>query len=195
MLDTVLRAFVRELLDSDVRRDILRELISADRSLIKLHTIAEESQRAKIEYERLQSEIVKIQELKFYKELIQRNMSNHQIEVLKTTYNANLMPQWEYEYPNQPPLPHAWATPTATPTPAQTSAHNTTIWHTARQPRPDGQDVQSRLSPSAHPFSPDLPLQNFHFDLSLPLTNCYGQAGGRPPACPNPAYAVPAPIK
>ena len=93
MLDTVLRSFVRELLDSNVRRDTLRELISANRSLIELHIIAEESRRAKIEYERLQSEIIKVQELKFYKKLIQRNMSNHQIEMLKTIYNVNLMPQ------------------------------------------------------------------------------------------------------
>ena len=34
---------MRELSDSDVRQDTLRELISANRSLIELHTIAEES--------------------------------------------------------------------------------------------------------------------------------------------------------
>ena len=42
MLDTVLRAFVKGLRDGDIRRDALRGLVSQDRSLHAIYSLAEE---------------------------------------------------------------------------------------------------------------------------------------------------------
>ena len=105
MLDTVLRAFVRGLRDGDLRRDALRGLVSQDRSLLAVYSMTEESRRAKSEYTRLQEELVKSQELQFYRDLAQRNMSAQQIASLKATYTSNLLPAWNYYSPPNPYQP------------------------------------------------------------------------------------------
>ena len=50
MLDTVIRAFTRGILDPDAWQEALRGLVSADRSLVGVYTMGEEPRRAKAEY-------------------------------------------------------------------------------------------------------------------------------------------------
>ena len=53
MLDTMMRFFVRDLRNLNVRKNTLRELVFSDRSLLDLHTIAEKSKRTKLKYVKL----------------------------------------------------------------------------------------------------------------------------------------------
>ena len=50
MLDTVLKAFVKGLVDNNVHQDALREVVSLKRSLHGVYTLVEESRQTKVEY-------------------------------------------------------------------------------------------------------------------------------------------------
>ena len=82
MLDTVMRAFIKGVIDPDVQQEALRGLVLQERSLLSIYTMAEESRSAKAEYLHLQEEVAMAQELQFYREVVQRNMPSPQINSL-----------------------------------------------------------------------------------------------------------------
>ncbi|SLM37975.1 Ribonuclease H-like domain [Lasallia pustulata] len=117
MLDTVMRAFTRGIHDPDVRRDTLRGLVPADRSLFEVYMVAEESRRSKAEYALLQEEDARAQEFQFYKDVVHRNMPSVQIDSLKASFQAN-SPHWGYQnqsHPQQQPMQQPMAWPTQAP--------------------------------------------------------------------------------
>ena len=130
MLDTIMRAFTRGINDPDIRRDSLRGLVSANRSLHGVYEAAEEARRVKMEYEHLQEEFTLAHDLHFYRDVVQRNMPSARIDSLRATYQARLLPQtnqqaWPevpgYGYPSAPhlaPPPH-YPPPPRSPKPPQ----------------------------------------------------------------------------
>jgi beta-glucosidase/6-phospho-beta-glucosidase/beta-galactosidase len=89
MLDIILRAFIRELFDSKIRREATREMISLDRSLKIIYQLTEETRRTNIEIQKLYDEEVRQDELSFYRELTQQSLSQIKIEAMLTQYHFN----------------------------------------------------------------------------------------------------------
>ncbi len=88
ILDVIMKTFVRELHDDDVRKKTIRELIAADRSLRRLCTMTENANRSKREFRKLMKKENKSRKLKFYKEMIQRIMSKEKIESMLASFRA-----------------------------------------------------------------------------------------------------------
>ena len=88
MLDTVLRAFLRGIIDLDVRREATKGMGSPERSLRSIYTLAEEARRTNLDIQKMLEEEVKSDELAFYKDLVHRNLSKHEIETRLMTYHA-----------------------------------------------------------------------------------------------------------
>ena len=63
-------------------------MASPDRSLKHIYNLAEEARRTNLEIRKLDDEKKKADELQFYKDIAQRNMSTTQIEALRATYHA-----------------------------------------------------------------------------------------------------------
>jgi hypothetical protein len=89
MLDTILRTFIRELFDSKIRKKVIRKMISANRSLKMIYQLAKKARRTNLKIQKLYDEELRRDELKFYKNLTQNNLSKHQIEVMFASYHTN----------------------------------------------------------------------------------------------------------
>jgi hypothetical protein len=74
MLNTIIRSFIRGIIDEDVKCQTFKGMGSPERSLLGMYTIAEKARRTKIELQKFKKEEIKIKELNFYKTLIKRNM-------------------------------------------------------------------------------------------------------------------------
>jgi hypothetical protein len=74
MLDTIIRSFIRGIIDEDIKCQAFKGMGSPERSLLGMYTIAEEARRTKIELQKFKEEEMKIKELDFYKTLVKRNM-------------------------------------------------------------------------------------------------------------------------
>ena len=88
MLNIILRAFIRDLLNSKIKKKITKDMISSNRSLRTIYQLTKEARRINIEIKKLFDEKLKYDELSFYKNLTQRNLSRHQIETLLTEYHV-----------------------------------------------------------------------------------------------------------
>jgi hypothetical protein len=89
MLNIILRAFIRDLIDSEIRREVTREMISFDRSLKIIYQLIEKTRRINIEIQKLYDEEMRQNELFFYRELIQQSLSQTKIEIMLTQYHSN----------------------------------------------------------------------------------------------------------
>jgi hypothetical protein len=89
MLDTILRAFIRELFDLEIRKKATREMILGDRFLRMIYQLAKKARRINLKIQKLYDEELRRDELEFYKNLTQNNLSRHQIEVMFTFYHTN----------------------------------------------------------------------------------------------------------
>ncbi|KAK4697103.1 hypothetical protein P7C71_g925, partial [Lecanoromycetidae sp. Uapishka_2] len=87
MLDTILRAFIRGLNDTTIRKEATRGMAASDRSLKNIYSLAEEARRTNIEIQKLWDKEVKSDELHFYKKLAQTNIPQNQIDTLLTSYH------------------------------------------------------------------------------------------------------------
>ena len=88
MLNIILRAFIRDLLNFEIRKKIIKNMISSNRSLRTIYQLTKKTRRINIEIKKLFDEKLKYDELSFYKNLAQRNLFRHQIEILLTEYHA-----------------------------------------------------------------------------------------------------------
>ena len=88
MLNIILRAFIKDLLNSEIRKKTTKDMISSNRSLRTIYQLAEKTRRINIEIKKLFDEKLKYDELSFYKNLTQRNLFRHQIKILLTKYHA-----------------------------------------------------------------------------------------------------------
>jgi hypothetical protein len=89
MLNIILRTFVRELFESEIRREATREMISSDRSLKIIYQLIEKTRRINIEIQKLYDEKVRQNELSFYRELAQQSLSQAKIEAMLTQYHSS----------------------------------------------------------------------------------------------------------
>ncbi len=88
MLDIILRAFIRDLIDSEIRREVTRDMTSSDRSLKTIYQLIEKARRTNIEIQKLYDEKVRQNELFFYRELAQQSLSQTKIETMLTQYHS-----------------------------------------------------------------------------------------------------------
>ncbi len=89
MLNIILRTFIRELFESEIRREATRDMISSDRSLRIIYQLIEKTRRINIEIQKLYDEEVRQNELSFYRKLTQQFLSQTKIEVMLTQYHSN----------------------------------------------------------------------------------------------------------
>ena len=89
MLDTVMRAFVRGMLDPDICMEATRAMASGDRSMRMIYNVAEEARRTNIEIQKLHDEEAQSDELQFYKSLVQKDLPSHQVASLIASYQAS----------------------------------------------------------------------------------------------------------
>lgn len=110
MLDTIIRSFIRGIIDEDVKCQAFKRMGSPERSLLGVYTIAEEARRTKIELQKFREEEMKTKELDFYKTLVKRNMGPQQLDALLTSFHSGSQawsmngPQWAPAPPGPPPL-------------------------------------------------------------------------------------------
>ncbi len=89
MLNTILRAFIRELSDSEIRREAIRDMISSNRSLKTIYQLTKETRRINIEIQKLYEKEIRQNELSFYRDLTQQFISQTKIEIMLTQYHSN----------------------------------------------------------------------------------------------------------
>ena len=89
MLDTVMRAFIRGLINPEIRMEATRAMASGDRSLRMIYNLAEEARRTNVELQKLHDEEAQSDELQFYKSLVQKNLPSHQVASLIASYQAS----------------------------------------------------------------------------------------------------------
>lgn len=88
MLNTILRAFIKEILNHIVQRKITRNMIATDKLLKSIYNLAEKMRCTNLKIQKLFNEKIKSKELIFYKNLIKRNMFKSQINALMTAYHS-----------------------------------------------------------------------------------------------------------
>lgn len=116
MLDNVIRVFLQGLSNVDVQKDATKIFTMTNTFLRNVYNLAEEARRAKIEPGKLFFEQMRANEISFYKDLAERNLTRHQLETLLTSdntkslyHNKQQLFQWAvYADPSQffhPPQP------------------------------------------------------------------------------------------
>lgn len=150
MLDTILRAFIRGLIDTNVRKEATRGMASSDRSLKVIYNLAEEARRTNIEVQKLFEEEVKHDELVFYKQLALANMAKPQIDALLTSYHTA-----KASSPNGQ-IPQNW---NQNPPPSYDASSNSRHQSSDRPPAPprDRDNRDNRASARNNPAPKDLP--------------------------------------
>ncbi len=89
MLNIILRTFIRELFELEIRREATREMISLNKSLKIIYQLIEKTRRINIEIQKLYDEEIRQNELSFYRKLIQQSLSQTKIKVMLTQYYSN----------------------------------------------------------------------------------------------------------
>ena len=102
MLESIMKAFLRGLSDSDVRREATRGLASPTRSLLGVYNLADEARRTKSAVEKLNEEEHKARENEILRSLVQKTMSKEQLDSLVSSFQTNagspkVQPQWSLE--------------------------------------------------------------------------------------------------
>jgi hypothetical protein len=88
MLNIILRAFIRELVDSEIRRKTTRNMISSDRFLKTIYQLVEKTRRINIEIQKLYEKEIRQNEFSFYRDLAQQFISQVKIETMLTQYHS-----------------------------------------------------------------------------------------------------------
>ena len=88
MLDIILRAFIRDFNDHELRKEVTRRMTSITRSLRVIYSLAEEARRINIKIQKLDNEKARFEKLEFLRSLIRKNMSLYQIASLLIEHQA-----------------------------------------------------------------------------------------------------------
>ena len=86
MLDNVLKSFLKRLFDEDVRKKIIKILISFDKSFREMYVVAKKIRRTKQKFQKFQKKENQFKALNFYRNIVEKNMSSEQIQVLMVSY-------------------------------------------------------------------------------------------------------------
>ena len=76
MLNIIMRAFVKNIIDFDVKKKAIKNLIAIDRFLKVIYNLAKKARKIKLKIKKQMNEEFKIKKLKFYRALIQKLMSS-----------------------------------------------------------------------------------------------------------------------
>ena len=87
MLDSIIRAFIRGLIEDQVKLDSTKMLAFSERFLRGVYILVEESRRTKKEFQKFKNEQAKQEELNFLRDVVQRNMTSIQIQALRASYH------------------------------------------------------------------------------------------------------------
>ena len=79
MFDNVLKFFLKELFDENMKKKITKILISSDRFFREMYVVTKKSRRTKQKLQKLQNEKNQFKTLNFYRKIVKRNMFSEQI--------------------------------------------------------------------------------------------------------------------
>src|SRR5947207_14726171 len=88
MLNIILKIFIQEIADKKIKQVMLKYMMIADRSLLEVYTTVKKTYRTKTRMIKLRKKERRIQDLEFYKRLIQQNMSLQQVKALQTAFHT-----------------------------------------------------------------------------------------------------------
>jgi len=86
ILDTIIRAFVKDLTNANIKLKIIRTIIAIDRLLKVTYNLVEKIQYTKIKIEKFQEKKFKNKKLDFYRILVQKTISKTQLNLFITIY-------------------------------------------------------------------------------------------------------------
>ena len=75
ILDIILRSFIRDINDHEIRKKVTRNIIIINRSLRFVYNLIEKTRRINMKIQKLIEEKNKSNELLFYKSLVKKNLS------------------------------------------------------------------------------------------------------------------------
>lgn len=87
-LRKITKAFAKNLLDEDVRRETIRDLIISDRFLRELFLIAENADRSKRKMKKIMEKKNRVMKLEFYRDFVAKATSRERIESMLAQYRA-----------------------------------------------------------------------------------------------------------
>ena len=88
MLNIILRAFIRNLLNFEIKKKVTKNIINFDRSLRFIYRMIEKTRRINLKIQKLFEKNLKRNELFFYKQLIMKNLFKIKIDFFLTKYYA-----------------------------------------------------------------------------------------------------------
>lgn len=88
MFNIIFRAFLKGFNNHDIRKKIIRDMISIDRSFYMIYNFAEKVRKINLKIQKLFDEEFRLYEFKFYKSLVEKKMLKHQIASLFSEYHA-----------------------------------------------------------------------------------------------------------
>ena len=77
MLNTVLKIFIKNIIDQKIRKEIIRNMTSVVKSLKLIYQLTEKVRKINLKIQKLFEKKIKQDELLFYKNLIKRNLFAH----------------------------------------------------------------------------------------------------------------------
>ena len=88
LLDTVLRQWVKGLYDSKIKQKAAEGMAPSDRSLRKVYTMATKARRVNLKISKLMEDEAKENDLMFYKNVAERNLTPIQIKSMRASYQS-----------------------------------------------------------------------------------------------------------
>lgn len=158
LLDTFLRTWIRGLSDATIKRKCAEVMGTTDRSLRMLYDLAESTRRVNLEIQKLFEDETKENELQFYKDIAQRNMSKAQIDALLANYHAKA--QGRNDYPSyQPPPSYRYEAPVV-PTPAPSALPQQRPLASNPNRANQGPPLNNQQAPQGRPRYPPVSTKN-----------------------------------
>ena len=90
MFDIIMKTFIKNIIDSNVKKKTIKKLTTIDRFLKITYNFAKKIKRIKLEIKKQMNEKFKIKELKFYKTLTQKFMFLIQLKSFMIFYQFRL---------------------------------------------------------------------------------------------------------
>jgi hypothetical protein len=90
-LNVIMKSFVRDLLNDDIRKKTIRDLIMTDRFFKNLCNLTKNVDRVKKKFHKLMKEENKTRELIFYKKMINRSLSQKRVQAMLVSYKIDVI--------------------------------------------------------------------------------------------------------
>ena len=90
MLNFIIRIFIRNLNDEQMKMNFIKMLISSERFFREIYILAEKFKKIKKNFQKFKNKQIKQEKLNFLRNIVQRNMISFQIQVSKTSYHNKI---------------------------------------------------------------------------------------------------------